>query len=103
MAGVAPIQLSALSPMPAMPSMAASQTSTSSPSSFASTLSQALQQVNQLQTQAQQAEDALLAGQTTDFSQAIVAVEKASLAVQLTVEVRNRALDAYQEVMRMQM
>lgn len=45
---------------------------------------------------------ALAAGQVDDISQVIVAAEKADIALQLTLAVRNKAVEAYQEIMRMQ-
>ena len=45
---------------------------------------------------------ALAAGQIEDVSQVIVASEKAGIAMQVTLQVRNKIVEAYQEVMRMQ-
>lgn len=44
----------------------------------------------------------LLTGGVSDLSTAIIAAEKAEIALRLTVQVRNKALEAYNEVMRMQ-
>ena len=41
-------------------------------------------------------------GQITDIHQFTTAAAKAQLGVELTVAVRNRAVEAYQEIMRMQ-
>ena len=45
---------------------------------------------------------ALAAGRVEDISQVVVAAQKADLALQLTLQLRNRATSAYQELMRMQ-
>ena len=45
---------------------------------------------------------ALATGQATDVSAVVTAVEQAALAMQLAVQVRNKAVDAYQEIIRMQ-
>ncbi len=45
---------------------------------------------------------ALAAGEVDDISQVVIAGQKAEIALQLTMQVRNRALSAYQELMRMQ-
>ena len=45
---------------------------------------------------------ALAAGEVEDISQVVIAGQKAEIALQLTMQVRNRALSAYQELMRMQ-
>jgi flagellar hook-basal body complex protein FliE len=41
-------------------------------------------------------------GTSSDLAGATVAVEKASIAMELTSAVRNKAIEAYQEIMRMQ-
>ena len=48
-------------------------------------------------------ENALLAaGRIEDVSQVVIAAQKADIALQLTLQMRNRAMSAYQEIMRMQ-
>jgi flagellar hook-basal body complex protein FliE len=69
---------------------------------FASMLSQKLGGVVDLQNQADAASQAVASGQSSDLSGATVAVEKASIAMDLVSAVRNKAVDAYQDVMRMQ-
>ena len=51
---------------------------------------------------AAQAVSALQSGQNVPLHQAVIAMEEANVSFQLMVEVRNRLLDAYQEIMRMQ-
>lgn len=70
--------------------------------SFGKLLTDALNQVNELQAQAEQAGVDLAAGKSTDIHTVMIATEKANLAVELTVQVRNKVIDAYQEMMRMQ-
>lgn len=70
---------------------------------FSKFLSDALGQVNALQTNADAASMQLATGQVQDMSAMMVAVEKASLSMSLTVSVRDKVLDAYNQVMRMQM
>jgi len=69
---------------------------------FSQFLSEAIDDVNKLQLKAEQASLDLAAGKVEDVSQVIVATEKASVALQLTMQVRNKVVEAYQEVMRMQ-
>lgn len=71
--------------------------------SFASYLQDALSQVNQLQKQAQLSAMQLAAGEEPDLHRTMVAYEKAALALQLTIEIRNKLTEAYQEIMRIQM
>lgn len=63
---------------------------------------EALQNVNDLQLKGQQANLDLAAGRVDDISKVVVATEKAGIALQLTMQIRNKAVDAYQEIMRMQ-
>ncbi|MHB9145611.1 MAG: flagellar hook-basal body complex protein FliE [Symbiobacteriia bacterium] len=69
--------------------------------SFADALQGALQQVQQLQNASDQEATKLATGQSQDLHAAMIATEKATLALDLTVEVRNKVLDAYQEIMRL--
>ena len=70
--------------------------------SFGQYLGEALGDVNNLQKDSDRINAALASGQLEDVSQAVIASEKATMALQLTLQVRNRAIDAYQEIMRMQ-
>ena len=70
--------------------------------SFASMLGKMVSEVNLQQNGAMQSVNALQAGQNVPLHQAVIAMEEANVSFQLMVEVRNRMLDAYQEVMRMQ-
>ena len=69
---------------------------------FGEFLTDALGEVNKLQHDSSQASFDLAAGKLQDVSQVTIAAEKASIAMQLTMQVRNKVIDAYQEVMRMQ-
>ncbi len=69
--------------------------------SFADLLKQAVGDVNQMQLQAEQAGADLAAGKVTDIHQVMIMTEKADLALQLAIQVRNKVIDAYQEIMRM--
>lgn len=71
-------------------------------SDFAAFLNQAIKEVDSLQAQANVANEGLLTGNIEDFHTAVIAMEKANLSMSLTVEVRNKVLDAYHEMMRMQ-
>jgi flagellar hook-basal body complex protein FliE len=71
-------------------------------SSFQSFLTSKLGSVAELQQQADAASQAVASGQSSDLAGATVAVEKASIAMELTGAIRNKVIDAYQEIMRMQ-
>ena len=70
--------------------------------SFGTYLKDALSEVNHLQLASEEQTKLLAAGEVQDVSQVIVAGQKADIALQLTLQMRNRALSAYQEIMRMQ-
>lgn len=77
-------------------------TQTADGSGFGEFLQKALSEVNNLQNVGSLANQQLLTGETTDLHNVMIAGEKANLALQLTVQVRNKVIEAYQEVMRMQ-
>ena len=70
--------------------------------SFGDTLQTFAKDVNTLQLKAGRAADLLATGGVSDVHQVMVAVEEASIALDLMLEIRNRVVEAYQEVMRMQ-
>ncbi|MGB9682103.1 MAG: flagellar hook-basal body complex protein FliE [bacterium] len=69
--------------------------------SFIEVLKNSLEKVNQLQLEADNAVRAFSTGEDIDIHNVMIAIEKASLALTMLVEVRNRGLEAYQEMMRM--
>jgi flagellar hook-basal body complex protein FliE len=70
--------------------------------SFGDTLQAAIGQVNQMQSEADHFASRVATGDLAATQQAVLTMEKASLALDLTVQVRNKALEAYQELMRTQ-
>ena len=70
--------------------------------SFSSVLSQALQDVNQVHLAADADAQRLVAGEEVDIHQVMIGMEKANVAFGLTLQVRNKLVEAYQEIMRMQ-
>lgn len=70
--------------------------------SFASVLKDAINQVNADQVNADQMTGKLVAGENVDLHQVLIAQQKANITLQATLEIRNKVIDAYQEMMRMQ-
>jgi flagellar hook-basal body complex protein FliE len=70
--------------------------------SFKDMLNTALDKVNKVQTSADQAIQKFSTGQIEDIHQVMTAVEEANLALRLTIQIRNKILDSYREIMRMQ-
>ena len=69
---------------------------------FAELLRDAVEAVNHLQHEAGRLEDAVAKGENMNIHQAIIAGEKAGLSFRLMMQVRNKMLEAYEQVMRMQ-
>jgi flagellar hook-basal body complex protein FliE len=69
---------------------------------FGGVLKNALSQVNQLSGGAEQQIGSLLQGGNADMSTVMIAVEKADVAFQLMMQVRNKIVSAYQDVEKMQ-
>lgn len=70
--------------------------------SFSGVLGHFVNEVNAKQSMAVQTVQDLQSGQNVSLHQAMIAMEEASVSFQLMVEVRNRLLESYQELMRMQ-
>lgn len=70
--------------------------------SFADTLKDAVGSVNQLQKTADTKMQQLATGKTSDIPEVMMAVEKADIALRLMVQVRNKIIEAYQDIMKMQ-
>lgn len=69
---------------------------------FGKLLTDALKDVNSSQQESRGKQEALMAGQPVDVDDLMITMERASIAMQLTMQVRNKVLEAYQEVMRTQ-
>ena len=69
---------------------------------FADLMTDYVGEVNKLQDQAGRAVRGLMTGKGVDVHEAMIAEEKASMAFELTLAVRNKAVQAYQQVMSMQ-
>lgn len=70
--------------------------------SFLDTLKDSVNSINAQQVQADDMAARFAAGQVEDVHDAMISMEKASLSFKFMVEVRNKLLEGYQEVMRMQ-
>ncbi|MDX1952344.1 MAG: flagellar hook-basal body complex protein FliE [Verrucomicrobiota bacterium] len=71
-------------------------------SSFSGVLGQMVSDVSSKQAEASEMVNGLLRGENVSLHQTMLAVEEASVSFQLMVEVRNKLLESYQELMRMQ-
>ncbi len=70
--------------------------------SFDEILKKSLDEVNKLQNKADESIEAIASGKMENIQDAVMAIEKADVSLKLLTEIRNKAIDAYKEVMRMQ-
>ncbi|MBS2040399.1 flagellar hook-basal body complex protein FliE [bacterium] len=82
---------------------APSPTAGSGTQSFINSLSDALREVNRGQLQNVADVDSSVRGKGPELHKVMAETEEASLAFQMTIQFRNKALEAYQDVMRMQL
>ena len=69
---------------------------------FSGILQSMVEQTSALDAQASQAVSGLLNGQGVEIHDAMIATEKADMAFELALQVRNKAVGAYQQMMGMQ-
>ena len=84
------------------PSGGVAPTRTDQPQAFGSVLSRALDNLNQLSHRSDQMAEAFAAGEDIEIHDVMLAMQETQLAFELATQVRNRLVDAYQEIMRMQ-
>ena len=72
------------------------------PGSFGEVLKDSLAQVNALQKEADGAIQALATGATGTLHDTMLAIQRAELSFKLMMQVRNKIVEAYQEILRMQ-
>lgn len=70
--------------------------------SFAATLNEAIKGVNELQKSSDKAAQDLATGRTDNVAEVMLSAEKADVALRVMVQVRNKIIDAYNEIMKMQ-
>jgi len=69
---------------------------------FSDMLADAVSQTNEAQLDADKAAVALQTGKAENLHEVMLSMEEADISMRLLVQMRNKALDAYQEIMRMQ-
>lgn len=79
------------------------QPSSATGPSFKDTLNGFIKDVNAMQVKADESIKKMAAGEITDVHQVMAATEEANVAFNLMMEMRNKVMDAYQEVLRMRL
>lgn len=77
-------------------------TSATEGASFADFLSQAIEEANEATGNSSAYTDALLSGEVTNLHDVTIASSETTLAISLVVQIRDRLVEAYNEIMRMQ-
>ena len=72
------------------------------PATFGELLRKSVDHVNQMQTEADTAVKELVAGRSKNLHETMLTVERADVSLKLMMQVRNKIIDAYKEIMRMQ-
>lgn len=68
---------------------------------FAKQLQNAIQEVDNLQTRRDEMVDGMVSGKTTEVHDVMIAAKESQLAFELLMEIRNKLLESYQEIMRL--
>ena len=76
-------------------------TSANAQQQFADVLKEAIANVNEQQNTSDMMTQKLISGGDVDLYEVMVAAQKASITLNTTIEIRNKAVEAYQEIMRM--
>ena len=71
--------------------------------SFASVLKSKLTDLNAQQADSGKASEEMATGRVDDIAQTMLRIEQANVSLQMATQVRNKVIEAYQEVLRMQM
>jgi flagellar hook-basal body complex protein FliE len=90
--------LGPLAPLPVTPLTSSSKTD----GGFGSILTDAMQKVGEMNNDATKSVENFLSGEGDDLHKTIMATQRADLGMELFLQVRNKVVSAYQEVMRMQ-
>lgn len=84
--------------LPGLGPMPKPQSADESGGSFKNLLIDSIKNVNNMQQQADQAVEALFTGEDVNPAEVLTAVQKADLAFRLTMQMRNKVMDVYQEI-----
>jgi len=100
------MNVNAVAAMPTLPTAllgAANGTTSAGTAGFNKAVQRFIEETNKQQLLADQSVEMLATGQTDSIHETVLALTKADLSLRVFMEVRNKVIDAYQEVMRMQL
>lgn len=90
-----------INPVPGNVNMATK--SSENKTSFSDVINDAIDKVNNLQVESSKMTDDFLTGKSDNIHSVIIAGSKADLSLQMALQVRNKVMEAYKEIMNMQM
>lgn len=94
--------IEAISGLTSLPAVTAPNKTATGDTDFANILADAMEKADSTDAASQADTAALLTGNVDDVAGTVINLEKADVALRLTIQVRNKVIDAYNEVMRMQ-
>ena len=94
--------ISSITPI-AMPQVTPAAGGAGQPGEFQSALTSAIDSIESLRNNAASSVQQFLTGQNEELHTTVLATQRAELAFELGLQVRNKVVDAYQEIMKMQM
>ena len=97
------MNISPIQPSIALPQIEGINSAPSGPGEFKNILASAIGEVQQSSTGAAQTVESFLKGEGDDLHSTILTVQRAGLEFDLLMQVRNKVVSAYQEIMRMQL
>ncbi len=101
--GISPIKgVSGVEPPSVVSAIKGTSPSAKSGSSFGKVISELVKESNSQHSQADQSLNDLISGETDNLHNVVIDAARADLSFRLLMEIRNKLLDAYQEIMRMQ-
>jgi flagellar hook-basal body complex protein FliE len=89
-------------PLPVAPELSAPRGAADAGSSFQSVLKNAINSVEQTRNDASQAVNSFLRGEDVELHSTVLAAQKAELSFEMFLQMRNKVVQAYQEIMRSQ-
>lgn len=98
-----PISFQPLQSLNAVPKTVSKMSGTELSDQFGQFLNNAINQLSADKAESNQLTTEFLQGGNATIDQTLIAAEKVSLGLELTVQMRNKMIEAYQEIMRMQM
>ena len=96
------LNINSIAQMPGLDIKSGAGTKKIGGTSFGDVINDAIQKVNDLQVESSKKTEDFITGVSDDIHSVIIAGSKADLSLQMTLQVRNKVMEAYKEIMNMQ-